>query len=261
MPYLKFNFWRISFMSLLKFIHITIAASGLVFFSLSAQGNFGSSNIPTLPPLNQNPGMNQRPAQTPNRPAPVDPKNDPALRHSKTDVVPVPLVSAQASYLHPGILIFKNGNWEGSDHLLNLPNNIGVYVNINKPDDLLSNISTAKIKEVVTKLFTDVAIVPNSVVLANQPPLPAFELQILVYPVGKGFAAGLEGRLFEAVTLPRLNTLGADLSFQAITWERKSLIVGPVDTINEQLVKSASEITAAFIERVKGVRPLQPQPQ
>jgi hypothetical protein len=237
-------------MSLAKFFCVMGLMGSITLSSLDAQINTNA-----LPPLKSKTTPNQQTQQqqgsTPSKTAlPPKPRELPK---------PPPLIQAQATYLHPGILILRNGAWEGSDHLLNLTNNIGVYVNINKPADTIESISNAKIKEAVEKIFRESSINPTSLVVSGQPPLPAFQIEILVYPVGKGFVAALDGRLFESVTLPRMNTLGVDLAFQAVTWEKKSLIVGPIETINEQLLKSSAEITAAFVERFKGYQPLRTQ--
>lgn len=228
-------------MEKLGFIKAVAFTGQLLFCSLNAQ-----INSTALPPLNS-----QKPI---NKIAPAT-KKESSFKPTEKPKPPV-LVPGQAGYLHPGILIFKNGAWEGSDHLLNLTNNIGVYVVINKPEEFAEAISADRVRESIEKAFKDTSINPLSLVAVGQPPLPAFEIEILIYPVGKGFVAGLDGRLFESVTIPRMNTLGVDLAFQAITWEKKSLIVGPLETLNEQIIKAATDITNSFIERFKGYKPL-----
>lgn len=193
-------------------------------------------------------------------PATSAPRNVDSMINQKLRETPT-LAPARSTYLHPGILIFKNGAWEGSDHLLNLPTSIGVYVTVTKPNtETLDSLTDTRVGEAVEKLFKNASINPTSLVATGQPALPAFEIEVLIYPIGKGFVAALDGRLFESVTLPRMNQLGVDLAFQAITWEKKSLIVGPIETINEQVLKAATDIAAAFIERYIGYQPLKSTP-
>ena len=223
-------------MHVLSIICALILAVELTFSSLQAQIRT-SPQIQTLPPLTK-PTQNAPQKTTPTRALPPRPK-------------PIPLFPQQSHYLHPGILLYTNGIWEGNDHLLNIGDNIGVYVTVNKlQNEALNNFSDSQIRQAVDKLFRDAGINPSSMVAAGQPPLPAFEIEILIYPIAKGYVAALEGRLFESVTIPRF-IMGNGMAFQAITWDKKSLIVGPIETLNDQLLLAVSEITHTFIERYK----------
>jgi hypothetical protein len=163
-------------------------------------------------------------------------------------VKPPPQVPQHAKYLHPGILVYLNGEWQGSDHLLNLSSNIGVYVTILKPQDETLNITQDQLQNEVVKIFEKANIKPLTLASAGKPPLPAFEIEIFLYPIEKGYAACCEGRLFESVTLDRFN-MDSNMAFQAITWEKQSLIVGPKSTFAEQLTKNIQEIAEAFTDR------------
>ncbi len=158
------------------------------------------------------------------------------------------LVAEVASYLHPGVLFFQNGAWEGGDHLLNLTNNIGVYVTIVKPEGDPFPLTEEQLKKIVDDQFKAVKINPVTLAVQGEPPLPAFQIQILAYPIEKGYVVACEGRLFESVTLKRV-ILDAGLAFQAITWEKKSLQVGPTDKIGEQIIGCVGDIAQSFAER------------
>jgi hypothetical protein len=165
-----------------------------------------------------------------------------------TPLKPPPQVRQRAEYLHPGILVYLNGKWEGSDHLLNLSNNIGVYVTIVRPEDKDLAISEEQLHQEVEKIFRQVNINPVSIVPQGQPPLPAFEIEIFLYPIEMGYVACCNGRLFESVKVGRFQ-MDPNMAFQAITWEKQTLIVGPTAKFAEQLTQNVQNIAATFAER------------
>ena len=161
---------------------------------------------------------------------------------------PKPAATQHAEYLHPGILVYIGGKWEGSDHLLNLPDHVGVYVSMLKPEEAILNISREQLQKEVEEIFKMGNLTPLLTSAVGNPPLPAFEIEIFVYPIDKGYAAFCDGRLFESVTLERFK-MDPNMAFQAITWEKQALIVGPKTTFPDQLSKTVQGIAAAFIER------------
>ena len=193
-----------------------------------------SSRIESMKPLEKpKPGETSKTSSNLNLPFPV---KSPTLR------------SLQAKYFHPGILVFRRGEWEGSDHLLNVSKNIGVYVSVLKPEKEPLAITDDQIKKQVESIFEKVRIKPQILVGEGEPPLPFFELEILIYPVARGYVACCDGRLFESVTLKRFN-LDPDMAFQAITWEKRTLIVGPKTRFLDQLNETVQDIANAFAER------------
>ncbi len=229
---IKRNLYKILVVSFIAFISSVSAQQGAASMTSTTQG---SSTIPSMQPLQP-----KKPAQEqPKKPAIEIPKNIPSA--------PIPVT---ATYLHPGIIVYRDGQWQGSDHLLNLTNNISIYVNILKPGDVNLGVTEAQIKQVVEDVFKTVNINAQTLASQGQPPLPAFEIEILAYPIEKGFAIGIEGKLFESVELQRFQ-LDQNMAFQAITWEKKTLQVGPTYNIKEQILKSAQDIATAFAERYK----------
>lgn len=165
-------------------------------------------------------------------------------------IQPPPLVSKQAVYFHPGILVNRAGTWEGSDHLLNLSSNIGVYAKLLKPEGEALDITEQQIQKEVASIFTNFSISPNILIPEWKPPLPIFQIEILLYPIEKGYVACCEGRLFESVNLERFK-LDPNMAFQAITWEKQTLIVGPKKQFSEQLMNSVREIAEDFGDRFR----------
>ncbi len=163
-------------------------------------------------------------------------------------VSPPQLVKGEAEYLHPGILVNIGGRWEGSDHLLNISSNIGVFVSLIKPEEETLDVSEAQLQKEVENIFVLTNIKPETLVVQGKPPLPAFEIEIFVYPIERGYTACCSGRLFESVTLERFK-MDPNMAFQAITWEKQHLIVSPKDQFSEQLSKTVQEIAKAFSER------------
>jgi hypothetical protein len=179
------------------------------------------------------------------RPAAKPPATKTPLPPRPTPPTPLP---QQATYLRPGILIEKGGRWEGGDHLLNLPAHIGVYVTIVKPKTEVLTLSEEQIKKEVEALFQEASIQPITLALPGKPPLPAFQVEILLYPIEKGYTACCVGRLFESITLERFKP-APRMTFQAITWEQQALIVGPASQFDQQVIKQVKEIVHAFTER------------
>jgi hypothetical protein len=178
---------------------------------------------------------------------PVEQKKAPSqeARHHK---IPLPTETAKIlNYFHPGVLVYEAGQWQGTDHLLNLTNQIGVYVEVLRPGDDKLGISEEKIQSQVASLFNSAGVKPMTVGLADQPPLPAFQIKIFLYPIDRGYAAYCEGRLFESVNLKRFD-LDPGMAFEAITWERQSLIVAPTDKTIELIDKQVNEIVSSFLE-------------
>lgn len=163
-------------------------------------------------------------------------------------VQPLPSIPQYANYLHPGILVHLNKKWEGGDHLLNLATNIGVYIAFIKPKDIVLDITEAELQKEVETIFNKASIKPVTLAPIDRPPLPAFQIEIFIYPIEKGYAAFCDGRLFESVIIDRFQ-LDPNMAFQAITWEKQTLMVSPKGQFAQQLKSTIQEIAATFVER------------
>jgi hypothetical protein len=226
------QFFLFSFSSIFSFMIATTA------FGQLPQAKMSSSTQPssTIKGMEHMEPIKQQPT-----PPPSQTTLPPPLQ------TPVSVVQ-QAHYLHPGILVFLNGGWEGSDHLLNLTNNIGVYVTILKPESEALEVTDLQIQKEVEAIFANANIKPQTLAPQGKPPLPAFQIEIFVYPIERGYAASCQGRLFESVILERFK-MDPNMAFQAITWEKQHLIVSPKEQFAEQLVKTVQDIVTTFIER------------
>lgn len=169
------------------------------------------------------------------------PLTDPAPKK----ILPKEMVPGTANYFHPGLVLARGG---GGDHLYNLTHNISVYATIIKPEKEELSISEEQIQDLVKNLFDKQGIIPTTLVEVGQPSLPFFQIQILVYPIERGYAACCSARLFESVVLKRFN-LDVGTAFQAITWERHSLLVSPTDTFSAQVEKHVTDMTQSFLEQ------------
>lgn len=214
---------------------------GMMSFSAHAQtqSSMQSSTVPsgtipsTIPPLSkplpQQGNQNQPP-----------PGQLPARR------VPAQPVPQAATYFHPGIIVFQGGGWTGTDQLLNLSHFIGVFVEEVKAPNVSLGIGPDDIKKRVEDIFMHGGITPMTMALPTAPPLPAFHIRLFIYPVGKGYAIFCDARLLESVEIARFN-FDPNTAFQAITWQRESLILAPAATAVTQLEQLIDEIANSFV--------------
>lgn len=159
-------------------------------------------------------------------------------------------------YTFPGITAQKDGKWVGSDHMLNLPDSILVDADLNKPDSIKLDISADKIREIVSKLFKDAGIDPNGKSDEGKPPLPFFQVVVIIYNIPEGYAFSVDGRLFEEVHITRAK-LTDGVFMQAITWNTDSIHVASTQRLSEELTKSVEDVTKSFIERYKFFKDLK----
>lgn len=235
-----------SFCSMISLISLTIGGDMYGLQTTLAQvtpasmtsGTQGSKSIEPLEPL---------------KPLESSKKNEKTEKFKKPEALPIPVaapkfVSERADYLHPGILVNARGEWEGSDHLLNISSNIGVYITIIKPENEQLAFNEASLKDQVVNIFKLANIKPEILVSPGKPPLPVFQIEIFAYPIDKGYVACCYGRLFESVTLDRFK-MDSNMAFQAITWEKQHLIVSPKDEFSDEIVKVVQDIAQTFGER------------
>ncbi|MFI5343601.1 MAG: hypothetical protein ACHQUC_05200 [Chlamydiales bacterium] len=181
------------------------------------------------------------------KPTPVTPP--PAPKMPPPIELPKP-VRVQANYFYPGIVVNRNGKWDGGDDLLNLTNNIGFYLSVIKPDNDPLVMNEEKLKSIGENLFKKVNISPLIMATSGQAPLPFFQVQILIYPIGReGYVASCEGRLFESVNMQRIVLDSTGMAYQAVTWQKSNLLISPTNKIQEQIQQSVEDIVQAFTER------------
>lgn len=174
------------------------------------------------------------------------------LEHLQRSYDPAAAATFKSGYDHffpqPGIIASsQGGSWEGAEHLYNITNNIGIYVEVISTKDMRAPPDQKRIKDTITSLFEKVKINPSS---ESSPPFPFFHMLVMIAPVENGYAIFCEGRLFESVTLQRF-ALARESFFQAITWEKQALFIAPSNELDLYIEKGVREITDLFVEKYK----------
>lgn len=192
-------------------------------------------------PTSQFPGTEKTNAPAPRRVKPAAAPEEPRKARERSPS------ADQAIYTHPGSLVFRGGRWEGHDYLFNLTKQIGVFVEIGKPEGLQIDLSEQRLKNVVEDILRKGGIAPLARNDEDEPGLPFLHVQILIYPVGNGYAIAAQERLFEAVSVKRVHFDRGE-ALQAITWEKQSLLVLPADQLVPRVEKSVVEMTNSFVQ-------------
>lgn len=197
----------------------------------------GGSNTPTTKPTETT-----HPTQTtpqPSRPKLIIPPSE------KTVMKTAAAAPIGDLFYYPGVLSPKEGNWVGSDNFVNLSKGIPVQVNFIKSEGAEISFTQEKFQTLITQIFDRGNISSSS--NAN-PPLPFFNLLVLIFPTEDGLAASCEGRLFEKVSLDRVHF--KDEVFQAITWVQSNLVVGSTEEFEGLLTTTIEGIANSFIKRL-----------
>lgn len=193
----------------------------------------------------------------PTRPQETAPKTSKRLEAKHAE--PPKVAPGAQLFASPGIVGLRNGQWVGSDDLFNLQRNIEVDIEIVKPEGGTTFlIDSATIKRLVEKMLFDEGLNPRAQPRPEEPPLPLYHVLVLINTINNGFVASCSCRLFEAVTLKRIN-LQPGITFQAITWEKQDLLILPVEGLSSQIESSVKEMTKEFLGRVRYFQNLQYQ--
>lgn len=153
-------------------------------------------------------------------------------------------------YSHPGIVAFRDGQWLGSDHLLNLSDHVNVLVELSAPDEVEIPVTAVALTQSIDEIFQKGGITPDAEVKPGKPDLPLFHVLAMIYPIRDGFAFSITASLFEDVKLARIN-LDENVTMQAITWDRQSINIASTDKFKEELISSVNEMANTFVERYK----------
>lgn len=153
------------------------------------------------------------------------------------------------TYPYPGLLVNINGKWEGSPYLYNMPQNIGVVIEVVKPGGKDYPVDHVRLRNDVADVFIKAGIQPQSLAIGNDPPLPFFHVLIYIYPGDDIYTAAIAGRLFEKVKLARLD-YNLPGTMQAITWEQMNLLITSEAQFDTQLSATLAGIAKAFTDGV-----------
>lgn len=159
---------------------------------------------------------------------------------------PQPSSAVLPTFTQPGILSYQGGQWVGGDHLFNLSSNIPVVVDLVKSDKLQLDLTQEMLQKRLEAAFIKQGISVN-VEATGRPPLPFFNLFVMVVPLGDGVTAYCSGRLFELVDNSRAN-LARGVFWQAITWEDQQLIVASPEQIISEITSTVDAIGASFLD-------------
>lgn len=164
--------------------------------------------------------------------------------------VKVPLPVMAKPFGMPGVIGIQNDKWEGTDYLGFLSRNIGISVEVLKPEGVPPVADPSILENQVAAVFTQENIVPRTDV-AEGPPLPFLHLLIFIYPIDQErFIVFGNGRLFEQVQVVRKDFVPAGV-WQAITWETQDLTVAGSDTLDVKVKGIAEKLAAAFAKRYR----------
>ncbi len=212
--------------------------------SLSAQGGSGGIGPSDIkrPPLIRPPAK-----YVPQAPIPVPQQKVPDR----------PSSAISPTYSEPGILSYKNGQWAGADHLYNISNTIPIVVDFIKSDKIDISLTGEDLQKRIEAAFIKEGILVN-VASTGRPPLPFFNIVVMIIPVGDGAAtASCSGRLFEIVDNKRSN-LENGVFWQAITWEDQQLVVSSVDQAANEIATTVDIIVKTFLDRYNYFQKIRP---
>lgn len=167
----------------------------------------------------------------------------------KTLVSKAKSVDQAQAYTRPGVVAFQGGEWVGNDHLYNLANKLALVVETVSPAKL--TFTDSDLRQMMTKklVASNFDIVPTDPGLSVNPP-PFLHALIMVYPLDKQLVAYCGLRLFEPIELLRVK-LGKEVAFQAITWERQTVIESSEDSFSAELKRALDDLLETFIEQWK----------
>lgn len=191
------------------------------------------------PPSSKPPEVNSEAPVTKVRPSTEIKKS------SETEKAPAP---TKVTFTVPGIVGMKEGQWRGSDHLLNLTDKIRVTADVYASKEVKLPFTAQNLEELVTNLFVKSSLKPNEPGEYGKPPLPYFHILVMVHRASTEYAVFIQLRLFEEVRLARV-TLPKEVAFQAITWEDEDFLMISPNRLKAEVYQQVQQITTDFIAR------------
>lgn len=148
-------------------------------------------------------------------------------------------------FFYPGVISAKDGRWVGGDNFLNISKSIAVQVNFIKAEGVDISFTQDKFQGIISSIFDQNGLTPSN---SASPPLPFFNLIVMIFPTADGLAAACQGRLFEQVQVSRVQL--KDEVFQAITWEQTHLVFSGSDEFEKMLTNTIESLANTFVTRV-----------
>lgn len=159
-------------------------------------------------------------------------------------------------YTHPGVVLFNDGEWQGSDNIYNISNNISIGVELIVPDEAAFPLRAETIKNRLKSAFQSAGITPVAVMSGNKPPLPFFNVVILAQSINKGYAIYCAANLLEEVDVKRVRLEQG--VWQAITWDRQHLIITSNEEASFHVNKCIDDIAMAFVKLFRHYQSVRP---
>lgn len=119
-----------------------------------------------------------------------------------------PGIPEEPTYFYPGLVRHSQNHWVGSEYLYNMPQNIGIVVEVvqsgNAATSRVANVARERskinadlLRDNVSEIFRTAGIYPVSESVGDRPPLPFFHLLVFFTPVEDSYVFSMTGRLFE----------------------------------------------------------------
>lgn len=163
-------------------------------------------------------------------------------------LAPVQTVLPPERY-YPGLATIKNGHWVVNDLFYGLPFNIGVKIDLLRPSDKFVPLDVVALQNRVKGILGGAGIVTEAIVYPCAPPTPIFNVIIMAYPCDRKCVGFITAQLLEPAKPSRIDV---DINgvWQAVTWERQSLVVSACETfeaeVGNNLARLASEFSRVF---------------
>lgn len=217
--------------------------STLAFFSFSSSVAYGYGSSSGLGPPSSKSGSDQLHSPPPKPPAPTKPEPRKPLIKPTLPVMEKP-------FGMPGVIGYQNGKWEGTDYLGFLSNNIGISVEILKPEGIAPVSDASVFENQIAAIFGREDINPRADV-SEGPPLPFLHLLIFIYPVDQDhFVVFGNERLFEQVQVVRKEFTPAGV-WQAITWETQDMTAANGANLDAKVKELVDKLGIAFAKRYR----------
>lgn len=216
----------------------TLTSFGLPGQPSSEQGVLpGNSTTPSGPSLLQQ--IYQQPAMPTAQYQP--PAQAPILQYQP---VPFEAIEPPFTYL-PGLATIKDKRWMISDYLYNLAPNIGIKVEVIKPDKRYIPLSSDALERQLTSVFEQAQINTNPILTDCRPPLPMFYVLVMVYPCDRRLVGFISAQLFE-VARPQRVDIDLNGVWQVVTWERQSMVSSNWEDFAHEVWAAIEDISNAF---------------
>lgn len=162
-------------------------------------------------------------------------------------------------YTHAGVVMLKDGAWEGSDNIYNITRNIAVNVELAVPDEATFPVRADTLKARLRSTLQGAGINPQAEQIGMKPPLPLLNFVIIAQPINRGYAVYCAGNLLEEVDPKRIRL--NEGTYQAITWDRQHLIVTSTEEANYHINKCMDDIVYSFIKMYRYFQSVRPNNQ